>query len=186
MPNTSLIYLVLLLAFANISCGENKAKVALEPIDPTMEIGTTTPETLSFLYDRYYTDPQTQAEKDENLIIDYITEHNIAVEYSPEGIYYQITKAGKGDPIKWSDRISVHYKGYRLDGVEFDSSYKRGKPINFRVGEMIDGWNHTLKRMKRGDEALLIIPSRLAYGNEGRGSLVRSNDVLIFEIKIEE
>lgn len=142
--------------------------------------------TSSELYSRYYPNPQTQSQEEENLILDYIGEHNLAMDFSPEGVYYQITKHGKGSAIKWGEKLSVHYKGYRLDGTEFDNSYKRGKPISFRLGEMIDGWNHTLKRMHRGDHALLIIPSRLAYGNEGRGALVGSNQILAFEIKITE
>ncbi len=136
-------------------------------------------------------DPQDQAGTDRNLIINYAIDHLLDVQATPSGLYYRILSAGEGEPIEWGDRLRVHYRGFFLDGREFDSSYGRDQPLEFYVGNMIDGWNEGLQLLRPGGKILLLIPSELAYGREGlqdsKGKyLVPPDKVLAFEIEVLE
>ncbi len=62
--------------------------------------------------------------------------------------------------------MKVNYRGTLLDGTEFDSSYKRGQPATFAVGQVIRGWSEALKAMPVGSKWKLFIPSELAYGEQ--------------------
>ena len=72
---------------------------------------------------------------------------------------YEIIKSGDGASPKLTDTVSVHYKGTFLEGEEFDSSYKRGKPHSFPVNRVIAGWTEALQLMKVGDHWKLYVPS---------------------------
>ena len=67
-----------------------------------------------------------------------------------------------------NDRCECHYKGWVIDGTEFDSSYKRGKPATFAPNQVIKGWTEAMQLMKEGDKWELTIPSELAYGDRKR------------------
>ena len=102
------------------------------------------------------------------------------------GLKYVVTKEGEGQATpKSGDRVSVHYSGRLLDGQEFDSSYKRGEPIEFAVGQglVIKGWDEALLMMKKGEKRTLIIPPQLGYGSEGIGP-IPPNAVLIFDVEM--
>ena len=107
----------------------------------------------------------------------------------PSGLQYKVLKEGSGKTPKETDTVSVNYKGTLLDGTEFDSSYKRGQPISFKVGEVIKGWSEALQHMKEGSKYQLFIPPDLAYGERAIGQTIAPNSTLIFEvdlIKVEE
>lgn len=136
-------------------------------------------------------DPQTQAAVDRNAIANYAIDKLLDVRSTPSGLYYQILQEGEGALIQWGDRLRVHYRGFFLDGREFDSSYGRDKPLEFYVGNMIAGWNEGLQLLRPGGKALLLIPSELGYGAEGlqdsKGKyLVPPDQVLAFEIEVLE
>ena len=136
-------------------------------------------------------DPQSQAGTDRNLIINYAIDELLEVQATPSGLYYRILEVGEGAPLEWGDRLRVHYRGYFLDGREFDSSYSRDEPLEFYIGNMIAGWNEGLQLLRPGGKALLLIPSELAYGSEGlqdsKGKyLVPPDKVLAFEIEVLE
>jgi FKBP-type peptidyl-prolyl cis-trans isomerase len=63
--------------------------------------------------------------------------------------------------------VTVNYRGTFLDGTEFDSSYKHGKPATFQVNRVIAGWVEALQLMKSGSKYELYIPPDLAYGDKG-------------------
>ncbi len=86
------------------------------------------------------------------------------------------------------DRIAVHYTGYLPSGKIFDSSVKRGTPIEFSVGkhQVIKGWDEALLMMHEGDKCRLIVPPHLAYGERGAGSLIPPNTTLIFDVNLVE
>lgn len=102
-----------------------------------------------------------------------------------DGLQYRVIKSGSGSktPVE-SDRVTVHYIGKLLDGKEFDNSYKRNQPATFQVGGVIKGWQEALKLMKPGDKFEVIIPSKLAYGEQGAGQLIGPNATLQFEIEL--
>ncbi|MBK7872501.1 MAG: FKBP-type peptidyl-prolyl cis-trans isomerase [Saprospiraceae bacterium] len=136
-------------------------------------------------------EPQTQWEQERNDIINYAIDNLLDVKATSSGLYYQILAPGQGDSIRWAEQVRVHYRGYFLDGKEFDSSYKRGKPIDFYVGNMIDGWNEGLKMLRPGAKALFIVPSHLGYRDKGLNDakgqqLVPPNTVLVFELEVLE
>lgn len=132
--------------------------------------------------------PQTQAEKEQNAIINYAIDELLEIQRTPSGLYYQILEAGQGDSLQWADRVRAHYRGYFLDGREFDSSYRRDRPIEFYIGNVIPGWNEGLQLLREGDKARLLVPSRLGYGTDGMKDgetyLVPPNSVLVFELEV--
>jgi len=103
----------------------------------------------------------------------------------PSGLQYQVITEGKGKSPKASDTVTVQYRGTLIDGIEFDSSYKRGQPATFPVGGVIKGWTEALQLMKEGSKWQLFIPSDLAYGVSGtQGGPIGPNAVLIFEVEL--
>ena len=101
----------------------------------------------------------------------------------PSGLQYKVLSAGKGKTPKATDTVTVNYAGKLIDGVEFDSSYKRGQPATFPVGGVIKGWTEALQLMKEGSKWQLVIPADLAYGEQGRPG-IPPNSVLIFEVEL--
>ena len=100
------------------------------------------------------------------------------------GLQYKVLKRGDGPKPQKNDRVSVHYRGKLLDGTEFDSSHKRGKPATFQVSGVIRGWTEALQLMNVGSEYRLYIPSDLAYGQRGAGRKIGPNSTLIFDVEL--
>lgn len=94
-------------------------------------------------------------------------------------------KVGSGDEVKSGDTVEVNYLGTFLDGRKFDSSYDRNQTFSFNVGagEVIQGWDQGLLGMKVGGKRKLLIPSDLAYGERGAGS-IPPNTPLAFEVEL--
>jgi len=101
----------------------------------------------------------------------------------PDGLQYKIITNGNGTMPAPDDVVTVNYRGTLLDGTEFDSSYKRGQPAQFPVGNVIRGWTEALQQMKIGSKWQLFIPAQLAYGEQGRPG-IPPNSVLIFEVEL--
>ncbi len=99
------------------------------------------------------------------------------------GLQYKIIKKGTGKSPKPEDMIKCHYKGTTIDGVEFDSSYKRGKPAVFQLNRVIKGWTDALQLMKEGSKWQLFIPSDLGYGDRPAGP-IKPGSTLIFEVEL--
>ncbi|MEC4677071.1 MAG: FKBP-type peptidyl-prolyl cis-trans isomerase [Nitrospirota bacterium] len=102
----------------------------------------------------------------------------------PSGLQYKIIKEGTGKTPSIDDTVVTNYRGTLIDGTEFDSSYKRGKPATFAVKGVIPGWTEALQLMKEGAKWQLFIPSSLAYGKRGAGSKIGPDKTLIFEIEL--
>lgn len=101
----------------------------------------------------------------------------------PSGLQYKVMTEGTGAMPKASDTVTVHYKGTLTDGTEFDSSYSRGSPAEFRVDQVIKGWTEALQLMKQGSKWQIVIPSELAYGERGAGP-IGPNSVLVFDVEL--
>jgi FKBP-type peptidyl-prolyl cis-trans isomerase FklB len=102
------------------------------------------------------------------------------------GLQYKILKVGTGKTPKATDTVVTHYRGYLIDGTEFDNSYQRNQPATFAVGGVIPGWVEALQMMPVGSKWQLFIPSNLGYGERGAGQVIAPNATLIFEIELLE
>ena len=101
------------------------------------------------------------------------------------GLIYRETTAGTGASPAASDTVKVHYRGTLIDGVEFDSSYKRNQPATFPLGGVIKCWTEGVQLMKAGGKATLVCPSDTAYGDGGRPG-IPGGATLTFEIELLE
>jgi peptidylprolyl isomerase len=103
------------------------------------------------------------------------------------GLMYIDQKVGTGAAAKKGDTVEVHYTGWLKDGKKFDSSRDRNRPFSFRLGagKVIKGWDEGVAGMKEGGKRKLIIPSKLAYGEDGAGGgLIPPNAELTFEVEL--
>ena len=101
----------------------------------------------------------------------------------PSGLQYKVLAEGSGKTPKADDNVTVNYMGTFINGSEFDSSYKRGKPATFQVDKVVKGWTEALQLMKEGSKWQLFIPPELGYGDRGAGP-VPPNSILIFEVEL--
>lgn len=99
------------------------------------------------------------------------------------GLQYKVITEGTGAKPTKESIVEVHYAGRLLDGTEFDSSLKRGVPVQFGVTQVIAGWTEALQLMPEGSKWELYIPADLAYGAGGQGP-IGPNSVLIFEVEL--
>jgi FKBP-type peptidyl-prolyl cis-trans isomerase FklB len=102
----------------------------------------------------------------------------------PSGLQYKILQEGTGPKPTASDTVVCNYRGTLLNGTEFDSSYKRGQPATFAVGQVIHGWTEALQLMTVGSKWQLFIPPDLAYGPRGAGNDIGPNATLVFEVEL--
>lgn len=101
------------------------------------------------------------------------------------GIAYAIVKEGNGPKPKLTDTVRVHYRGTLINGEEFDSSYKRGKPASFPLSRVIPCWMEGVQLMREGGKATLECPPELAYGNQNIPGIPPAS-TLIFEVELLE
>lgn len=105
----------------------------------------------------------------------------------PSGLQYKVikssTESGALTP-KVNSPCTCHYAGTLIDGTEFDSSIKRGRPSTFAPNQVIRGWTEAMQLMKEGDTWELYIPSELGYGNQNRGRYIKAGDVLVFTLEL--
>ena len=106
-------------------------------------------------------------------------------ETTESGLKYIIVEEGTGSTPNPGQNVSVHYAGYLLDGTKFDSSYDRGEPITFPLGQgrVIKGWDEGIGILKVGGKAKLIIPPDLGYGSRAVGP-IPANSILIFDVEL--
>jgi peptidylprolyl isomerase/FKBP-type peptidyl-prolyl cis-trans isomerase FklB len=108
------------------------------------------------------------------------------VQSLPDGLQYKVVRSGPADGPKprLGDEVKVHYEGTLIDGKVFDSSYERGSPAVFVVGEVVPGWNEILQKMRPGDVWYVYLPPQLGYGERGAGEDIPPNSVLVFKIEL--
>lgn len=94
---------------------------------------------------------------------------------------------GDGAEATSGSTVSVHYVGVALStGEEFDASYNRGTPLDFRlgIGQVIQGWDTGVQGMKVGGRRQLVIPPHLGYGDRGAGGVIKPGETLIFVVDL--
>ena len=131
---------------------------------------------------------QQQKEAAKKEALEKLEAHGKDFEQTGSGLRYKILESGSGPRPKKGDRVSVHYEGSLLDGTLFDSSVKRGEPIEFLLGEgqVIPGWDEGISLLSVGDKARFLIPSELAYGSRGAGGVIPPDAPLLFDVSLEK
>lgn len=103
---------------------------------------------------------------------------------TPSGLVFRSLQEGQGASPMATDKVKVHYRGTFPDGREFDSSYKRNKPIDFPLNAVIPCWTEGVQLMRVGGKAKLTCPSAIAYGARGAGGVIPPNATLQFEVEL--
>ena len=99
------------------------------------------------------------------------------------GLIYKELNPGTGASPKATDTVKVHYRGTLVNGTEFDSSYKRNEPAQFPLNGVIRCWTEGVQKMKVGGKSMLVCPSDIAYGDQGRPG-IPGGAALTFEIEL--
>jgi len=103
----------------------------------------------------------------------------------PSGVQYRIIEEGEGARPGMESSVRVHYRGSKMDGREFDSSFARGVPEEFVVNSVLQGWQEVLPLMKQGATWQIFVPPELAFGQRGNPP-VGPNEALMFDLKLVE
>lgn len=103
----------------------------------------------------------------------------------PSGVQYRIIEEGEGSRPGMEDTVKVHYRGSKINGHEFDSSFARGVPEEFPVNTVLRGWQEVLPLMKTGATWQIFVPPELAFGARGNPP-VGPNEALMFDLKLVE
>jgi FKBP-type peptidyl-prolyl cis-trans isomerase FkpA len=127
--------------------------------------------------------------KDSIAIQDYLSKNHLTGLKTPSGSYVVILKTSttSAAPIRSGEEIEATYIGKLLvEGTEFDRS-PAGEYFKFRVGQrqVINGWDEGFQKLKHGDKALILIPSRSGYGSRGAGGAIPPNAPLLFEVEVK-
>lgn len=129
------------------------------------------------------------------LLEKYIKDNNITVKPTSSGLYYIEVQRGTGDTIKAGDIVDIYYRTWLIDSTQVDANISNAghyyDPLRFTVTPantsttVIDGLNEAVKLMQPGGRAHLIVPSQIAYGQNGYGS-IRAFSTLLFEVRIHK
>ncbi len=108
------------------------------------------------------------------------------VETTASGLQYVVIKKGKGENVKPTDKVKIHYHGTTIDGEVFDSTVDRKSPYTSNANVFVPGFNEALTLMNVGSKYRFFIPQELAYGAQQRGQLIKPFSTLVFEVEVLE
>ncbi len=106
------------------------------------------------------------------------------IETLPSGVQYRVIEEGEGSRPSLDDTVTVHYRGSKPDGREFDSSFRRGVPAVFQVNSVIEGWQEVLPLMREGAMWQVFLPPELAFGVRGDPPVIGPNEALQFDLRL--
>jgi FKBP-type peptidyl-prolyl cis-trans isomerase len=132
---------------------------------------------------------QKRIAREADTITKHLFDRGLAAPYrTPAGVFIAWHHRGQGVSPQQGDYISLHYRGYLMDGKVFDNSWDRDEPFQYVVGEMelIEGWREVIPYLTEGDSVTVAIPSPLAYGGQGAGGAIPPNSILLFDMKLVE
>ena len=126
------------------------------------------------------------ADKEKTASRDFVAkaEKEKGAQKTPSGLIFKVTRPANGPTPKETDRVKVNYEGRLINGTVFDSSYKRGQPAEFPLNGVIKCWTEGVQRMHVGEEAQLICPSDIAYGDHGHPPTIPGGATLIFKVEL--
>ena len=108
-----------------------------------------------------------------------------SIKVTPSGLQYKVLTQGTGEIPTKEAKVKVNYEGHLIDGTEFDSSYKRNKPVSFPVSGVIPGWTEALCMMPVGSKWMLYVPQELAYKDREQAKIPPFS-CLIFTVELLE
>ncbi len=169
----------------SIQQGDKINKVEIVRVGKDAEDFEVTGERFATLVDEAEQRALKQREEANKKIIDEINNRFPDAIKTKSGLRYVINKEGDGkESPKFGQKVTVHYQGTLLNGRIFDSSIARGVPAEFKIGQVIEGWNEALVTMTKGEKRTLIIPPELGYGEFGYPGLIPPNSWLIFDVEL--
>lgn len=110
----------------------------------------------------------------------YVSKNKLDAQETSSGVFFNVMKEGDGAAIRYTDKITVTYKGTLLNGKVFD---ERTEPISFNLRNLIPGWKEILPGTKIGSSVLIICPPSMGYGTSEKEK-IPANSILIFEINL--
>lgn len=122
------------------------------------------------------------AAENEQTILDYLADNNLTAEKTASGLHYIINVQGGAERPTLSSTVEVIYRGYFVDGEEFDAT-PQGSSTVLPMSGVIAGWQEGIQLFGKGGSGVLLIPSALGYGTLGQGS-IEPNEVIIFDIDL--
>ncbi|MFO7782254.1 MAG: peptidylprolyl isomerase [Spirochaetia bacterium] len=120
--------------------------------------------------------------------LSYVDKNWPDAEDAGEGMRYVIEEEGSGPSPEAGDTVAVHYTGFLLNGMPFESTREREEPVEFTLGEesIIEGWERTLLDMRVGEKRRAIIPPNLAYGSRGARDIIPPNSFIVLDVELVE
>jgi len=138
---------------------------------------------FSILFSVFLFSSAVAAEREDQAGLRYWNEISEEAVKTDSGLQYKVLFMGKGRKPKAGDKVTVHYRGLLLNGVQFDSSFSGDEPVSFKLKRVIAGWTEGLQLMPVGSVFVFLIPPELAYGSRG-GRGIPPDATLIFEIEL--
>ena len=127
-------------------------------------------------------------EYEQTVLTHFIEEQQLSIRPTSSGMYFISTKKGDGISVKKGDIVTVNYEGRFLDGEFFDSTVKRNQPFEFVFGtewQVIKGLEEAIGMMTKGEKAIIILPSNLAWGADGSSTgIIPPFTSVIYEIEL--
>ena len=116
----------------------------------------------------------------------YLNDNKITTKPTESGLYYIVTKKGKGSRIDTGNYVKIHFTINTINGNKVFSTRDRGEPIEIEYGKKFDtdGLEEALGKMKKGGKANLIVPSSIAFGEMGRGGVISPFTTLLYDVEI--
>jgi len=116
----------------------------------------------------------------------YLEKNKITVPPTVSGLYYIETTAGKGIKIDTGTWVKAHFKVSLINGKQVFSTVERGEPMEFEFGKRFDtpGFEEGIAKMLKGGKATLIVPSKIAFGEQGRGAMVPPYSTIVYDVEV--
>jgi len=124
---------------------------------------------------------QASIQRDDKIIQDYLTAHNIKAEKNEWGIYIERLTPGQGPKPNFGQFSTVRYKGMHLSGEVFDQNVM---PVQVGMSQVVFGFMEGVSQLSKGEKARVYIPSALAYGPQGSAPKIQPNEILVFELEV--
>lgn len=168
-----------------IAQGDKINTISIERIGAKAEKFVVTKQIFSDLVENAAKVAEAKKQEEKAKLLEEISNRWPDAVTTPSGLKYVVLKEGdKKSHPKNGQKVTVHYTGTLLDGRMFDSSVHRGQPVDFEVGQVIDGWNEALVTMSKGEKRTLIIPPELGYGVYGVPGVIPPDSYLIFDVEL--